>query len=138
MYRSALRPAALTLFTLALACKDSTEPTMAGVAGTYNATTFITTTSGTATNQLARGATLSIVLTAQGTVTGALVIPADAANPAVNESMSGTWSLNGSTVSFSQTADTFVRDMAFTFTNGTLVGDQTFSGTRIQATLTRQ
>jgi hypothetical protein len=52
--------------------------------------------------------------------------------------MAGTWSLSGSTVTFSQQADTFVRNMSFQVAGNTLVGDDTFNGTRIQVTLTRQ
>jgi hypothetical protein len=139
MLRSTLRRQVLALTALAFAsaCESSTDPSMSDVAGTYAATSFTTTTNGTVTNQLTRGSTLSLVLTAQGTVTGSLVMPDDGTG-AVNESMAGSWTLNGSTVDFSQTADTFVRDMTFTSNNGTLTGDQTFSGTRIQVTLTRQ
>jgi hypothetical protein len=111
---------------------------VASVAGSYNATAFTTTSAGTTTNQLARGSTLTLVLSAQGAVAGTLFIPDDGVNGTVNAKMTGTWTLNGSTVTFTQSADTFVRNMTFTSGNGTLVGDQTFSGTRIQVTLTRQ
>jgi len=141
MRRSILRHRVISLLSLAImaACSDTgTEPTMASVAGTYNATSFATTSAGSTTNQLARGATLTLLLSAQGTVTGTLFIPADGTNGTVNESMAGSWALNGSTVSFTQSADTFVRDMDFTSASGTLVGDHTFGSTRVQITLTRQ
>jgi hypothetical protein len=55
--------------------------------------------------------------------------------------MTGTWMQIGNTISFSQTADTFVRIMTFTvLPNGNswqLVGDQVVSGTRIQLTLSQ-
>lgn len=129
---------ALAVIAVSSACESSTDPSRSDVAGTYTATSFTTTTNGTATNQLGRGSSLNMVLTAQGAVTGTLAIPADASNPAVNESMAGTWSLNGTTVTFTQGADTFVRDMPFTWNNGTLTGDKTFGSTRVQVTLTRQ
>jgi hypothetical protein len=137
MLRSLLRQPVLAA-TIALgsivACSEGTSPTMAGVAGAYSASVFTTTTSGTTTNEIARGSSLTLLLSAQGTVTGSLVIPADG----VDEDMAGTWSLNGSTVTFNQSADTFVRDMDFTFgSNGTLTGDQTFGSTRVQITLIR-
>jgi hypothetical protein len=128
----------LSLLAVAAACSGGTEPKTADVAGSYSATAFTTTSAGTTTNQLSRGSTLALVLSAQGAVTGTLFIPDDGVSGTVNANMAGTWTLSGSTVSFTQNADTFVRDMSFTFANNTLVGDDTFSGTRIQVTLTRQ
>jgi hypothetical protein len=137
MLRSLLRQPVLAA-TIALgsivACSEGTSPTMAGVAGAYTVTAFTTTTSGQTTNELAQGASLTLVLSAQGTVTGSLIIPAES----VDENMAGSWTLNGSTVTFSQAADTFVRDMDFTVGSGTLAGDETFGSTRVQVTLTRQ
>jgi hypothetical protein len=69
-----------------------------------------------------------------GSTSGSLVAPGGSPS----ESMAGTWSLSGSTVTFSQQADTFVRNMSFQVAGNTLVGDDTFNGTRIQVTLTRQ
>jgi hypothetical protein len=138
MLRSILRQPVLA-GTIALgsivACSESTPPSIATVAGAYSATAFSTTTSGTTTNQIARGSSVFLVLSVQGTVTGSLVMP----DEGLDEDMAGSWTLDGSTVSFSQNADTFVRDMDFTVnSNGTLTGDQTFGSTRIQITLTRQ
>ena len=137
-FRALRRNFVLAAIALAGACGNGTEPTVTGVAGLYDATIFTTTTAGAATNQLARGAELTLVLGAQGTVTGNLHIPADGVNGTVDESMAGTWTLSGSTVRFMQSADTFVRDMEFTYADGTLVGDETFGGTRIQITLSRE
>ena len=54
--------------------------------------------------------------------------------------MAGTWSQNGDAITFTQAADTFVRNMALTIQRvggnvASLVGDQTLSGTRINLTL---
>jgi hypothetical protein len=131
-----LKPARLIAIALIIGCSDSTDPSTTSVAGAYTATTFTSTqtTTNTTTNHLSEGASLVIVLASAGTTTGALVIPTDG----VDESMAGTWSLSGSTVSFLQAADTFMNDMDFVVQGNTLVGDQTFAGTRIQVTLTRQ
>ena len=127
------RHAVLALAFLA-ACESSTDPSMESLAGTWSATTFTTTENGVTTNQISQDAFLGLTLTASGGVTGVLILP----NDNVNESMAGSWTLNGNTVTFNQSADTFVRDMPFTLQgDGTLVGDATFGGVRIQITLTR-
>jgi hypothetical protein len=55
--------------------------------------------------------------------------------------MAGTWSQTGTTVNFSQTADTFVRNIPFTVVaNGSkwaLEGTGSFSGTAVQITLSQ-
>jgi hypothetical protein len=123
----------LLALTLAVACESSTEP-RSRYAGVWEATTFTSTEGSVTTDQLAQGASLILVLSASGSVSGVLDMP----NDNVNEDMTGTWTLNGSTITFSQSADTFVRDMPFTVqNNNTLVGDATFSGVRVQVTLTR-
>ena len=133
------RVATIALAAAALACQDSTGPDKDAVAGSYTATTFTTVTSGTTTNQLAAGATLSITLRVDGTTTGQLFIPASTSGgAAVNEAMNGTWTLSGTTVDFAQSADTFVRDMPFVVEGGALVGDQIFGDTRIVVILTKQ
>lgn len=128
-----LRRASLLGLILSLACEDSTAPTMASVAGSYHATSFTTTEGTVTTDQLQEGAGLVLVLASGGTVTGTLAVP----NDGVDANMAGTWALNGSTVTFDQSADTFVNDMNFTVQGNTLVGDQTFSGVRVQVTLER-
>jgi hypothetical protein len=127
---------------LLLACDDDPAGLAgADLAGSYTATTFNTTTSGgTTTNQLDLGASLTIQLATDGTTTGHLTIPASSSTggQAVDTDLAGTWALNGSVISFTDAADTFVRDMLFVVQGTTLVGDQTFSGTRVQVVLTRE
>lgn len=136
MVNAMRRPTLLAVlsFLVVSGCDDSTGPDRENVAGTYTATTFTTTTGGVTTDQLDEGASLDIVLSANGTTTGTLVAPGGSPS----ESMAGSWSLSGNTVTFSQPADTFVNDMSFQVVGNTLQGDETFSGTRIQVTLTRQ
>ena len=119
-------------------CGDSFSPTRDTVAGTYTATRFVTSSTGTVTDQLAGGATLTITLTAGGITTGRLMLPASDVNGAgLDVSMAGTWSLTGDRVVFTQDADTFVRDMTFTATEDDLAADETFGGTRVEITLHR-
>jgi hypothetical protein len=121
-----------------LACgSDSTEPRLA-LEGNYTATQWVTTGGSGQTHQLDVGSTLNITLNSDGTTTGHLHV---AGSPAFDADMAGTWTISGNTVTFSQSADTFVRDMPFTVVpngaNWALVGDHVFSGTQIQLTLTR-
>ena len=69
-------------------------------------------------------------------------IAASGGSPVSDFDMAGTWERSGNSVDFSQNADSFVRDMTFAMqpvANNAwdLVGDHTFSGTRIQITLRR-
>jgi hypothetical protein len=119
-----------------LACSDSTDPDVADVVGSYEATSFTTTSSGVVDDELADGAALEMVLNANGSVTGLLTAPTGEGGGTLN--MAGTWSLSGNTVTFDQSADSFVRDMPFTVAGNTLSGDATFDGVRVRVTLTKQ
>ena len=117
---------------------DSTDAPFDTAAGSYTATTFLTTTGGETTDHLAAGSTISLVLTPTRTSSGHLHMVAVGGVPeAFDADLTGTWTTNGQTVDLSHTADTFLRDMPFTVDDGTLVGDATFDGTRIQVTLSR-
>jgi hypothetical protein len=127
---------------LLLACGGSDKPSSSGLAGGYAATTFRTTGTSGQQDQLVIGSTLQINLAENGTTSGHLHVAAYGGSPAFDRDMAGTWTTTGNTVDFTQTADSFVRDMAFTVGTDvqgitTLAGDHTFSGTRIEVTLTR-
>ena len=118
---------------------DSTAPNSALV-GTYVATQFVTTGSSGQTNQLLAGSTVSVHLASDRSFTGHLHLVATSANPALDTDLAGTWTQAGNTVTFTEAQDTFINDITFDVTsNGSvwqLVGDQVFSGIRIQITLT--
>ena len=127
--------------TALVACgSDSTAPGVTA-AGSYRATTFMTTGPSGQNNQLLSGSTVNITLASNGTTSGHLHLAASASNPTVDADLTGTWTQSGMTVEFSIPAvDTFINDMPFTLTaNGAsgwdLVGDKGFNGTRIQLTL---
>jgi hypothetical protein len=125
-----------------MACGGSDSTSANGtVAGSYTATQFITTGSSGQTNQLLAGSTLAINLAGNGTTTGHLHLAASGGNPAFDADMAGTWAQTGSTVNFSQSADTFVRNIPFTaVANGSkwaLEGTGSFSGTAVQITLSQ-
>ncbi len=123
--------AAVWTATLLLGCNvgDSFTPSIDNVAGNYTATMLTTTTGGTTTDHLAAGASFTINLAANGTTTGRLFVAGGGdAGGDLDADMAGTWTLVGSTVTFNQTADTFVRDMSFTAQVNHLRGEATFGG----------
>lgn len=127
---------------LLLACDDSTSPPANSAAGTYTAIYFVTTGGSGQRNEIQAGSTLVLNLNANGTTSGHLHFAASTGSPAFDADMAGTWTQSGTAVDISQSADTFVRDMPFELTpdpagGWDLVGDQVFSGTRIQITLRR-
>jgi hypothetical protein len=133
----------LALAIASVGCgSDSSGPSDDPPAGFYTATSFVTTGASGETDQIAAGSTLQLNLLADGGTSGHLHI-ADAGNgQPFDADMVGTWTANGSVVTVSQSADTFVRNMPFTSafdpTNGwVLTGDKAFSGMRVQITLRR-
>jgi hypothetical protein len=123
-----------------VACGDSTSPTEA-VAGSYHATTFVATQTGSAPQDvLALGGSLEVVLTAQGTTTGTLVIPAVFTEDGVDDdviSLEGTFTRSGDTIEFQQQGDSFIPLVVWTIGAGTLTGIYTQTGGTIEVTLTR-
>jgi hypothetical protein len=122
---------------LVAGCDSSTDPSVEDIAGSYSALAFVTTFNGVNTDELSRGATLTLILSSSGSVTGQLHIPADAVSPTLDADMAGTWALSGRVVTFTQSADTFIRNMSFVFVDGTLNGDAVFGSTRVQLLLDR-
>ena len=135
-----LKTSALLCAATVLGCgSDTTAPKP--LAGSYSASEWVTTGASGQTNQLLAGSTLNIALSSNGTTTGHLHVAASGGNPAFDADMAGTWTQQGTTVTFTQTADTFVRDTPFTVVaNGStwaLTADHVFSGQRIQLTLSQ-
>ncbi len=120
---------------------DSTAP-QSPLVGSYTAFQWVTTGGSGQTNQLNIGSTLQITLNADASTSGHMHVAASNGAPAADFDLVGTWAEENNVVDFTQAADTFVKDMAFTVQLiGTgvvdLVGDQVFSGTRVQLTLRR-
>jgi hypothetical protein len=132
--------AAAVALVVAACDEDPAGLTNEEIAGSYAATTFTTTSDGTTTDQLSQGGSLTIQLAANGTTTGHVTVPASAGTggEGLDADLAGTWTLSGAIVDLDHEADTFVRDMPFLVQGTTLIGDQTFQGTRVQAVLTRQ
>jgi predicted small lipoprotein YifL len=135
---SAALACALALTIAACGDNGPNVPTAQNVAGTYMATTFLATTGGVTTNLLTSGASVTLILGADGTTSGRLFVPASV-TPQVDAPLTGTWTFfNATDIDIASNSDTFLRDMLFTVSGNTLVGDQTFNATRIQIVLTKQ
>jgi hypothetical protein len=136
------RLAGLALGMIVSACggdgNPGFSPTDDNVAGEYEATTLtITTTSGT-TNLLGLGATLAVALHTSGATTGHLFVPGGAEDGSdFDADLTGTWDLTGTTVTFDQDADTFIRDVEFTATENRLTAEETFDDGTVRVVLTK-
>ena len=117
---------------------DGFSPTVDTVAGSYSAATFTAGSAVGTVDLLAIGALVSVTLEPDGTTTGRLFVPGGAEDGGdLDEDLTGTWSLSGSTVTFSQTADTFIRDAEFTATRDRLTGEGVFGDLTIRLVLTK-
>jgi hypothetical protein len=123
----------------AAACDDddtATNPTTAGVAGIYEATTF-TASQGPITQDILRsGGALTLRLLDRSILTGHLAIPTEG----IDTDLIGTWNLRGNTVDIDDVpgADTFVEDLEFDVRGNTLAADQVFDGVRMRIVLQKQ
>jgi hypothetical protein len=133
-----MRGVALTLTIALAACSDDNfSPTVENVAGSYTASTFTYETAAGTTDLLALGAVVSIDLDADGTTTGEIFLEDGGEDGDLDESLAGTWTLDGSTVTFDQTADTFIRDVEFTADEDRLAGEDTFDDVTIRLVLSK-
>ena len=129
MSRSSIRLLTAALALLAACGSDGFTPTEETVAGTYEATMFTVTSGVGTTDLLAIGATVDATLAPDGTTSGRLFVPGAGEGGAdLDEDLTGTWTLLGDTVTFDQTADTFIRDADFIAGRNTLTGEGTFDG----------
>jgi hypothetical protein len=106
----------ITLLLSLISCGDDAfSPTVEAVAGTYRATTFTFNGGSTTTDLLAAGASVTVTLAPDGTTTGRMFVPGVGEGGGdLDADLAGTWALSGTTVTFSQEADTFMRDAPFT------------------------
>lgn len=134
--------------SLVVGCSDPVTPQ--SLEGTYVASTFVL--SGGATEDvLTVGGSLTITFHAGGTTftfdapggttSGTLFVPAaSSASGGMDFSadMAGTFTLENDSITLSQAADTFVRDLTWTVDGGRINGTGTFSGVTITVVLSRQ
>lgn len=124
---------------LGAACSNDddapTAPTTASLAGTYKATQFLVTSPLGSQDVLQQGGSVTAKLVADGTLTGHVTVPSES----VDEDFAGRWKLQNGQVEIEDVpTDIFVEDISFKVVGKTLVGDETFSGVRVQVTLTKQ
>ncbi len=132
-----------------VACDDAPMGPESGgtlLVGTYVAegsvgSLLVTTTdgsTGTTTDQLARGASIVLNLAADGSTSGRLFAPAGAGEDGIDADLTGTWSADGDRVSLAHDADTFLRDMTLVRDADTLSGSAMFNGTTVAVVLERR
>ena len=104
---------ALTTLALLAACVNSQTGENETISGTFQATIFTVTPTGQGLiDVIAAGGSLRITISESGATTGQLSLPASVTGGAAfNASMEGTAVITGLTVRFTQSADTFVRDL---------------------------
>jgi hypothetical protein len=138
-------PAASLFLALSLASSCGTDYACAcsppeTPVGTYQATRLRFTPSGQATvDALAAGATITLTLLVGGTTTGTFVIPASL-NNGVQETLdlTGTYQVTGGHITFSHGADTFLRDLDWSWDHNTLITTGSAGGVQFDVVLTRQ
>jgi hypothetical protein len=129
---------ALTLALALGSCggEETLSPTVESVTGSYSASALTLTSSVGTTDLLALGSTVAITLAATGTTSGRLFVPGgDDDGGDLDVDLAGTWALSGSTVTFHQTGDSFIRDVEFTAGPDQLNGEGEFSGAIIRLVL---
>ena len=118
---------ALALPTLAACDEDNATglPTEAEVSGSYEATTLTFQAAGGAeVDALAEGAYIEVDLDADGTTTGTYFVPGGNEDGSdYTADLTGTWTLIADRVRFDHDADTFIRDVVFTYEDGRLVSE---------------
>ncbi len=131
----------LALAAMGIACSGGTTEPSPSLEGNYVSTVFRITPAGQAAIDVqSAGGTLTISITANGQTTGNLLVPASVNGGTVfTASMAGTASKSGNSVSFTQAADTFVRDLTWSLAqNGLSVTSQVVGNTTYTITLSRQ
>ena len=132
------RNAALWLASLAMVaavggCKDES------VIGSYTATTFTyTPTGGAPINVLTAGGSIALTINNDMSTGGSMVLPPSVTGGSTSSvSLLGNAAKSGDQVQLNLIADTFLRDIVYTFDGSSLSGSGTFSGTTVVVTLSK-
>lgn len=132
---------AVILLSASSACGgDDPTPPASTVAGNYVATVFTVTPNGQAPiDVLASGGSLTISISSANVSSGQLNLPASVTGGApIVASMAGTATVTGATVQFTQSADTFVRNLTWNrSSSGLTVTAQSAGAASFTITLTK-
>jgi hypothetical protein len=140
--KTMIRPSVVLCLALALAaCGDDDDgfnPTVDDVAGSYTASAFTLNSGNGELDLLAIGSSVTTTLNADGTTGGHLQVPGGVGGqPAIDEDLAGTWSLSGTTVTFSPTASSLLTDVDFAVGPNTLTGEGIYMGSVLLLVLTK-
>jgi hypothetical protein len=141
--RTMIRRRVVLCMALALAAcggddDDGFNPTVDDVAGSYSASAFTLTSGNGDFDLLAIGASVTATLSADGTTTGRLQVPGGVGGAdAIDEDLAGTWSLSGTTVTFSPSVSSLLTDVDFSAGPGTLTGEGVYMGAVLLLVLTK-
>jgi len=141
--RTTIRRAAALCLALGLAaCGDDDDggfnPTVDDVAGSYSATSFTLDPGSGPVDLLALGSTVTATLDDDGTTSGQLLVPGVVSGGEdIDESLEGTWSLSGTTVTFTPSASTVLSDVDFAVAPNTLTGEGTYMGAVLRLVMTK-
>lgn len=117
---------------------DGFSPTVDDVAGSYTASAFTLTSGNGEIDLLGFGASVTATLDPDGTTSGRIQVPGGVGGaPAVDEDLAGTWSLSGTTVTFTPSASTLLTDVDFAVGPNTLTGEGTYQGAVLLLVLTK-
>ena len=139
---SGIRLAALLLAaSLANSCISGPECDCVlplSVTGSYGATRMRFTQTGVTVDALSAGASITLTLLENGTTSGSLVIPASLNNGVAETlDLTGTFRNIENVVTFSHTADTFIRDIPWAAGTNTLETTAAAGGIQYDVLLTR-
>lgn len=109
---------------------DTAEPDVETVPGTYQTVTFLADIEGEIVDVMAAGGLIEMTLADDGTVSGRFLVPEALAGDDgenLTYDLAGTYTVVGDAVTFTQDADTFIRDVTWTFDDGALrLADENF------------
>lgn len=127
--------AGLTVAAGLVSCTEGTAPMESpDPTGTYTATRFTIVFQGDTIDELGQGVTLSLTLSADSSTTGTLFVPVAGNGPAT---LIGRWSRSGTSVTFSQTPESFLDHLTFAFAGDELYATGTVGPGDFSVTLTR-
>lgn len=106
------------------------------MSGSYQLTTFTSDSAGVQKDWIASGASLEMILTPEGNVSGRLWVPGS--GQFFGASLVGTWELTGKAVHFTQDADTFVRNVDWVAGRNRLYANTTIGLVKVHVVLARE